>query len=89
MAKINKVSRQISYHKVRIFVEDPDCSFSIKPKMDYMKVFKSNNPNVAIRAAANYCNKYMKEYPGTNFKYSTKEVVPYNYYDRVFVKEED
>jgi hypothetical protein len=88
MAKINKVSRTISYHRVRIFVEDPNCLFSIKPKMDYFKVFKSTNPNVAIREAANYCNKYMKEYPGVTFKYSTKEVEPYNYYENSFVKEE-
>jgi len=89
MAKIKIASRQTTYHRVRIFVDDPDCIFSIKPKIDYMRVFKSTNPNVAIRAAANYCNKYMKEYPGTNFKYSTKEVEPYNYYDRSFTKEED
>ena len=88
MAKINKVSRTISYHKVKIFVDDPDCSFSIKPKISYFKVFKSSNSNVAIREAASYCNKYMKEYPGTSFKYSTKEVEPYNYYDYIFKKEE-
>lgn len=89
MAKINKVSRQIAYHKVKIFVEDPKCLFSIKPKMNYMKVFKSTNPNVAIREASCYCNKYMRDYPGVTFKYSTKEVEPYNYYENTLKKEEE
>jgi len=89
MAKINKVSRQLTHHRVKITVNDPECVFSIKPNIEYMRVFKSTNPNAAVRAAANYCNKYMKEYPGTEFIYSTKEVEPYSYYDYVFKKEEE
>lgn len=88
MAKINKVSRTISYYKVRIFVEDPDCLFSIKPKINYFKVFKATSSKVALREAARYCKKYMKEYPGVLFKYSTKEVEPYNYYDNIFKNED-
>lgn len=79
MAKINRVSAQPQYHKVLITVEDPDCVFSINPHLEYKKVFKSYSANTAIRAAANYCNRYMKEYPGTEFKYSTKIVEPYHY----------
>lgn len=89
MAKINKVSRQTTHYKVKIIVDDPGCLFSIKPKIEYMRVFKASNPNVAIREAANYCTKYMKEYPGVNFKYSTQEVEPYNYYENIFKREED
>lgn len=89
MAKINRASRQITHHRVLITVDDPGCLFSISPKMSYKKVFKSSNPNVAIREAANYCTRYMKEYPGVTFKYSIDEVEPYNYYERIFQKEED
>jgi hypothetical protein len=89
MAKINKVSFKTTYHKVKIFVDDPNCLFSIKPKIEYDRVFKSSNPNVAVREAANYCKKYMKEYPGVSFEYSTKEVKPYNYYENIFKKEEE
>lgn len=79
MAKIKRVSAAPQYYKVRIDVDDPDCIFSIKPAITYMKVFKAMSENGAVRAAATYCNKYMKEYPGTWFKYSTKEVEPYYY----------
>lgn len=79
MAKINRVSAQPQYWRVRIDVEDPDCLFSIKPEITYMKVIKAMSPNAAIRGAANYCTKYMKLYPGVHFKYSTKEVEPYYY----------
>ena len=56
--------------------------------MSYMKVFKSTNPNMAIREAARYCNRYREEYPGVDFKYSTKEVEEYNYTDYIFKGEE-
>jgi len=78
--KINWVSRQpTQYYKVKIDVDDPDCLFSIKPQMSYMKVVKATSENAAVRAAANYCTKYMEEYPGVSFKYSTKEVEEYSY----------
>jgi len=79
MAKINRVSCQIKHWRVQITVEDPDCSFSIKPFMTYMRVFNGLSENAAIRAAANYCNKYMNEYPGGSFSYSTKIVEPHRY----------
>jgi len=77
--KISRVSGQPQYFKVRIDVDDPDCLFSIKEKMTYNKVFKAYSENTAIRAAANYCNKYREYYPGVSFKYSTKDVEPYFY----------
>ena len=79
MAKINKVSAVPKHWKVQITVEDPDCLFSINPNITYKKVFGALNENSAIRAAANYCTKYMKYYPGVSFSYSTKEVEPYFY----------
>lgn len=79
MAKINRVRAQPQYFKVRIYVDDPDCLFSINPKISYMKAFKAYSENTAIKAAASYCNRYMKEYSGVEFKYSTKEVEPYRY----------
>ena len=89
MAKINHVSAQPQYFKVRIDVDDPDCVFSISPKISYHKVFKAYSPNTAIRTAANYCNKYMKYYPGVEFKYSTKEVEPYYYPIKIETTPED
>lgn len=89
MAKINRVSAQPQYFKVKIDVEDPDCSFSINSKISYKKVFKAYSENTAIRAAANYCNKYMKYYPGVEFKYSTQEVEPYHYPIRIEATPED
>lgn len=87
--KIKKASNQPQYFKVRIDVEDPDCIFSIKQKMNYMKVFKAFSENAAVRLAANYCTKYMKHYPGVEFKYSTKEVEPYVYRFNTFCTKED
>lgn len=88
--KINVVKRSItSYYKVWIEVTDPDCLFSIKSFIKYQKVVKSSSINTAIRAAANYCTRYMNAYPGVVFKYITENVIPYNYYERLFVKEED
>jgi hypothetical protein len=78
--KINITRRQPpQYWKVEISVDDPKCSFSINSQILYMKVFKANNLNAAVREAATYCNKYMKYYPGTAFSYSTKNVQPYSY----------
>jgi hypothetical protein len=78
--KINIVRRQSpQYYKVKISVNDPECLFSIKPSIEYMKVFKATNQNMAIRAAANYCNRYKEDYKGVDFKYSTTEVEPYFY----------
>ncbi|NBP02121.1 MAG: hypothetical protein EBU90_18715 [Proteobacteria bacterium] len=88
MAKINKASRKLTHHKVLIHVEDPHCFYSIKPNITFFRVFKSSNPNAAVKEAAIYCNKYMKEYPGTLFKYSTERVEPYNYYENIFKKED-
>jgi hypothetical protein len=88
--KINFTRRSsYLYHKVWIEVEDEKCLFSIKPYIKYQKVFKSISINTAVKAAANYCNRYMKEYPGVFFKYSTNNVIPYNYFERIFTKEED
>lgn len=88
MAKINRVSAQPQYHKVLITVDDPDCLFSIAPHIEYKRVFKSYSTTTAIKAAANYCNKYMKEYPGAKFKYSTNTVEPY-YYSILFQRQEE
>jgi len=88
MAKINIARRQPQYYKVLISVVDEDLVFSIKKEMSYKKVFKAYSENTAIRAAARYCNKYMQEYPGTEFKYSTKDVEPYFYPIINFQKEE-
>lgn len=89
MAKINHVSAKPKYWKVQITVEDPGCLFSVKPQMSYMRVFGALSENGAIRAAANYCTKYMKEYPGVHFTYSTKVVEPYYYAIRMETQPED
>lgn len=89
MAKINIVSRKTpSFHKVRIFVEDPHNIYSIGGNITFMKVLKASNKNAAIRAASSYCTKQMKEYPNVIFKYSLDEIVPYNYFEYTFQKEE-
>ena len=89
MAKINKVSAAPQYWQVEIEVNDPDCLFSIKPFITYKKVVKAMSPNAAVRAAANYCNKYREEYPGVEFKYSTKNVTPYYYPIKLNIIPED
>lgn len=78
MAKINHVKRE-NIWQVRINVDDPECKWNVTPTSSYMKIIKANNENAAIRGAANYCNRQMKEYPGVFFTYSTKEVEPYYY----------
>lgn len=89
MAKIKRVSAAPKYFRVEITVEDPDCTFSIKPNISYMRVVSALSPNAAVRAAANYCTKMMKYYPGTFFSYSTKIVEPYYYPIRLDFKPED
>ena len=89
MAKINKVSRQTTHFTVKITVDDPECLFSIKSFMSYNKVFKATNENSAIKAAANYCNRYNKAYPGVTFKYYTSEVKEYSYYNNLHMKKDE
>ncbi|NBV99571.1 MAG: hypothetical protein EBR67_08720 [Proteobacteria bacterium] len=76
MAKINKASRE-NIWQVRIDVDDPDCNWNINPTSTFYKIIKANNENSAVRGAANYCNRQMRAFPGTFFKYSTKDVRPY------------
>jgi len=79
MARIKKTNLIPQNWLVRVFVKDPDCVFSIKPEITYMRLVKATNGNAAVRAAAIYCTRMMKEYPSTNFSYSTTEVAPYYY----------
>ena len=91
MAKKINFTRRTSYlyHKVWIEVLDEQCLFSCKPHIKYQKVFKSISTSTAVKAAAIYCNRYMKEYAGVIFKYYSDNVVPYNYFETRFVKEQD
>lgn len=79
MARIKKTNLIPQNWLVRVFVKDPNCVFSIKPEITYMRLVKATNGNAAVRAAAIYCTRMMKEYPSTNFSYSTTEVAPYYY----------
>jgi len=79
MAKVKRVSTLPSNYLVKIEVKDEHCTFSINPYITFMKLVKAANMNAAVKAAATYCNKQMKEYPGTWFSYSTSEVEPYFY----------
>ena len=79
MARIKKTNLIPQNWLVRIHVKDPDCLFSIKPEITYMRLVKATNGNAAVSAAATYCNQRMKDYPGVNFSYSTTEVAPYYY----------
>lgn len=47
------------------------------------------NANAAIKAAATYCNKKMREYVGTHFAYSSQQVEPYYYPIKQFSEEKD
>jgi len=90
MAKIKKTNLIPQNWLVRISVKDPNLSFSINPEISYMRLVKATNANAAVRAAAAYCTKKMKEYPGTTFSYSTTEVEPFYYPIRVaLAKEKD
>jgi hypothetical protein len=79
MARIKKTNLIPQNWLVRIFVKDANCVFSIKPEITFMRLVKATNGNAAVKAAATYCNKRMKEYPGTDFSYSTEDVKPYYY----------
>lgn len=79
MARIKKTNLIPQNWLVRIHVKDPNCLFSIKPEITYMRLVKATNGNAAVRAAATYCNRRMKDNPGVNFSYSTTEVEPYYY----------
>ena len=74
---------------VQIAVEDPGCVFSVNPSITYKKIVNAFSSNAAVRAAANYCTKYMKLYPGAHFKYFTQGVEPYYYPVRVETQLED
>jgi len=78
MAKINHAKRE-NIWQVQITVDDPGCTWNINSKSTYMKIIKANNEHAAIRNAATYCSRQMKEFPGTHFTYSTKEIYPYFY----------
>ena len=84
-AKKLNITRQqpIQHWKVQIMVHDPACVFSINPCIAYKKVFKAANAAAAVRAAATYCNAYMKQYAGTQFKHSTQDIEPYRYIPRM------
>jgi len=89
MARIKKVNCKPQNWLVRITVEDEKCVFSVNPKISYMKIVKALNPNAAVKAAATYCNKKMKDYPETSFVYSTTDVEPYFYPIKTAFKKED
>ena len=84
-AKKLNITRQqpIQHWKVQITVDDPACVFSMNPSIAYKKVFKATNAAAAVRAAATYCNAYMKQYAGTQFKHSTQHIEPYRYIARI------
>lgn len=79
MAKIKKISCRPTMWLVRVSVKDPSCIFSNNPEISYMRLVKAFNANAAVKAAASYCNKKMKEYPGTSFAYSSSGIEAYYY----------
>jgi len=87
MARIKKYSLLPQLWLVRVTVSDSDCVFSINPNISYLRLVRATNDNAAVRGAATYCNKKMKEYPGTFFTYSTTDVQPYWYPVRVSTDE--
>jgi hypothetical protein len=78
MAKINRVIRSPIW-QVKIEVTDPNCIWNVNPSCSFYKIIKANNVNAAVRGAATYCNRRMKEFPGVHFKYSTHDVKEYFY----------
>ena len=76
MAKINKVSRE-NIWQVRIHVEDAACTWNVHPLSTYYKIIRANSAKGALSAAATYCNKQMRNFPGVHFKHSTEDVKPY------------
>jgi len=93
MARAKKLNithvQPIQHWKVQIMVHDPACVFSMNPSIAYQKVFKATSAAAAARAAATYCNAYMKQYAGTQFKYSTQHMEPYRYMARMAPTKED
>jgi len=87
MARIKAINLRPQLWLVKVTVSDPGCVFSINPNISYDKLVKATNINSAVRTAATYCNRKMKEYPGTFFTYSTSEVKPYWYPLRVSYNE--
>jgi hypothetical protein len=87
MARIKAINLRPQLWLVKVTVSDPSCVFSINPNISYDKLVKATNINSAVRTAATYCNRKMKEYPGTFFTYSTSEVKPYWYPLRVSYNE--
>lgn len=79
MAKINYANCRPQLWLVKITVDDPEYKFSINSPITYDKLIKATNTNSAIRGAATYCTRKMKEYPGVWFSYSTKDVKGYSY----------
>lgn len=79
--KLNWARRPSTQHyKVQIHVHDPDCLFSIKPQISYMRVVRATSEKAAARAAATYCAKYMHDYAGVTFEYSKNDMEEYSYY---------
>lgn len=79
MAKVKKVTLLANNYLVKVDVKDEHCTFSINPYITFMRLVKATSVKAAIKAAAAYCNKQMREYPGTWFSYSTSDVEPYFY----------
>ena len=89
MAKVKRYSLRPQLWLVKVSVSDPNCIFSINPNISYDKIVKASNGNSAVREAAVYCTRKMKEYPGTHFTYSTEEVKPYFYPINNFNRQEE
>jgi len=80
MARVKKsFSMRPQLWLVKMTVSDPGCVFSINPNISFNKIIRATNVNAAVKGAAAYCARKMKEYPDTDFTYSTKEVKPYYY----------
>jgi hypothetical protein len=89
MAKVKRYNLRPQLWLVKITVSDPNCVFSINPNISYNKIVKASNDNSAVREAAVYCTRKMKEYPGTHFTYSTENVKPYFYPINNFNRQEE
>ena len=62
MAKVKRYSLRPQLWLVKVSVSDPNCIFSINPNISYDKIVKASNGNSAVREAAVYCTRKMKEY---------------------------
>ena len=78
MAKINRVTKSPIW-QVKINVSDPECIWNVNPSCSFYKIIKANNINAAVRGAATYCDRKMKEFPGVHFKYSAHDTREYFY----------